>query len=376
MPLAFRSDPPPLPRHCAVRGALLSLVLSCAMILAGVTGAAAQTERRGERFTPPESFHPLAADKLPAVVSIISRQEITADQGPALPRLPPGLEEFLERFGDGFLDQFREGMPMPQPEEALGSGFIIDAEGYVVTNNHVVEGADEVRVILQDDQELPAEVVGRDPRTDLALLRVEAPDQLPALNWGDSDDALVGDWVMAIGNPFGLGGTVTTGVVSARARNIQAGPYDDFIQTDAAINRGNSGGPLLDMEGRVVGVNTAIFSPTGGSIGIGFAVPSAIAEPVITELRETGTVRRGWLGVQIQPVTDEIAEAIGLDEARGALVGDVIEGSPAADAGIQVGDVILRFAGREIEEVRDLTRAVADAPVGEAYSANSSSLTT
>jgi serine protease Do len=222
-----------------------------------------------------------------------------------------------------------------------------------------------VHVQIKDGAELPAKVVGRDPKTDLALLKVETERPLPTLQWGDSDKALIGDWVLAIGNPFGLGGTVTAGIVSARARDIQAGPYDDFIQTDAAINTGNSGGPLLDMSGQVVGVNTAIFSPIGANIGIGFAIPSALAKPIVEQLRESGQVRRGWLGVQIQPVTEEIADAVGLDEARGALVAMVTEKSPAAAAGIEEGDIILSFAGREVEKLRDLTIAVAEAPIGK-----------
>lgn len=327
---------------------------------------AAQQPGETATFEAPNSFHQLAAAKLPAVVSVVSTQEMAdvADERRG-PGFPPGLEEFFRRFGEELPERFGRPMP-PLPERALGSGFIIDPQGYIVTNNHVVEGGGEIQVILADDgPKLAAEVVGRDPRTDLALLKVEPEEPLPTLQWGDSEDALVGDWVMAIGNPFGLGSTVTTGVVSARARDLQAGPYDDFIQTDAAINRGNSGGPLIDMEGRVVGVNTAIFSPTGGSIGIGFAVPSSIAQPVIQQLRETGTVRRGWLGVQIQPVTDEISQALNLEEAQGALVSAVTEGAPAAEAGIQIGDVILNFAGTEIEDLRDLTRAVADAPIGQ-----------
>ncbi len=246
---------------------------------------------------------------------------------------------------------------------AVGSGFIIDPEGYIVTNNHVVAGAESVVVTLQDETELAAEVVGRDPRTDLALLKVEAEESLPAVEWGDSDAIQVGDWVMAVGNPFGLGGTVTTGIISARARDINAGPYDDFLQTDASINQGNSGGPLFSMDGRVVGVNTVIFSPSGGNVGIGFAVPSAMAQQVIEELRETGTVRRGWLGVQIQPVTEDIAEAIGLQEERGALVTDVLEDSPASKAGFEAGDVILTFNNQEVEDPRELQRIVAETPV-------------
>ena len=235
----------------------------------------------------------------------------------------------------------------------------------MVTNNHVVENAESVNVRLSDGTELSADIVGRDPMTDLAVLKVKTNRSLPMVDWGDSDKALIGDWVVAIGNPFGLGGTVTAGIVSARARNIQSGPYDDFIQTDAAINRGNSGGPLLDMTGKVIGVTTAIFSPVGANIGIGFAIPSALARPIIQQLRESGEVRRGWLGVQIQPVTPEIAEALGFDSAKGALVSEVTKESPAQKAGIEVGDVILSFAGKSIEEFRDLPITVAQAPIGQ-----------
>jgi serine protease Do len=278
------------------------------------------------------------------------------------------MRDFLERFlGPDALERFGQGSPVPsRPRQALGSGFIIDPTGYVVTNNHVIDGANSVRIALQDGTEIAATVVGTDPQTDLALLKVDTDRDLPHLDWGDSDtEARVGDWVVAIGNPFGLGGTVTAGIVSARARDIQSGPYDDFIQTDAAINRGNSGGPLISVGGAVVGVNTAIFSPSGGSIGIGFAVPSSVARPVVQQLRESGSVKRGWLGVQIQSVTAELAQAMGLDEAQGALVTDVVEDAPAAAAGIQVGDVILDFAGTRIDELRDLPRAVANYPVGE-----------
>ncbi|HEV7370868.1 DegQ family serine endoprotease [Arenibaculum sp.] len=345
-------------------------------------GAAAQDLPAGERgtqpdarqaqqqqarsYSGPESFATLAREKLPTVVNVSTTQARTAPEGdgglriPGLPGLPipPGspLEDFFERFAPPDMEQ--------RPDSALGSGFIVDPSGYIVTNNHVVEQADEVKVILSDETELPAEVIGTDPLTDLALLKVETDRELTAVEWGNSDEAEVGDWVLAIGNPFGLGGTVTSGIISARARQINAGPYDDFLQTDASINRGNSGGPLFDMDGLVVGVNTAIFSPTGGSVGIGFAIPSSIAQPVIRQLREEGEVVRGYLGVQIQPITPEIAEAVGLDEPRGALVADVVPGSPAAEAGIEPGDVILEYAGDDVAEPRLLSRAVAATEVG------------
>lgn len=356
-------------------------VLSLALMLGGTAGVGAQTNQPVQmpetgqtqqvpstgRDSLPASFSQMVKDKLPAVVNVSTTQTASDEETPfgplpEMPDLPPDspFRDFFERF-------FGEGMPRPPgPLQALGSGFIIDPEGYVVTNNHVVAEADEISVILQDDTELEARLVGRDPRTDLALLKVESEEPLPALEWGDSDTTEVGDWVLAVGNPFGLGGTVTAGIISARARNIEAGPYDDFLQTDASINRGNSGGPLFAMDGTVIGVATAIFSPTGGNIGIGFAIPSADAQPIIDELRRTGTVQRGWLGVTIQPVTPEAAEALGLQQPRGALVSNVADGSPAAEAGVQVGDVILRFSGREISDVRSLSRAVAETPIGQA----------
>ncbi|MGE3934718.1 MAG: DegQ family serine endoprotease [Rhodospirillaceae bacterium] len=338
-------------------------VLAC--VVFGVTPAQSRDA--------PASFHEMAAAKLPAVVSVQStRQSASADEG-ARPqgKVPQGLQDFLDRFlGDqesreGLLDRFRGERRPSRPMQALGSGFIISTDGYVVTNNHVVEKSSAVSVHLGDGRELTAKVVGLDPQTDLALLKVDAGEPLPRVEWGDSDNAKVGDWVLAVGAPFGLGGTVTAGIVSARARDIHAGPYDDFIQTDASINTGNSGGPLFDMSGKVVGVNTAIFSPVGANIGIGFAIPAAMAQPIVRQLRETGEVKRGWLGVQIQAVTPDVAEALDLEPPRGAIVAQVTEGSPAAKAGIEVGDVILSFAGSEVEKLRDLPAAVAQAPIGK-----------
>jgi serine protease Do len=242
----------------------------------------------------------------------------------------------------------------------MGSGVIVDPDGYVVTNNHVIEGADEITVTLDDGSHHTAELLGSDPKTDLALLKIETDGLLPYARFGDSDVARVGDWVIAIGNPFGLGGTATTGIVSARGRDIQSGPFDDFLQIDAPINRGNSGGPLFDISGRVIGINTAIFSPNGGSVGIGFAIPANQAQPVIHQIRTMGRVERGWLGVQIQAVDEEIAAGLGMDDARGALIADVVSGSPAEKAGLKTGDVILRLNDVEVEHLKDLTRAVAD----------------
>lgn len=327
----------------------------------------------------PDTFAPLARQLLPAVVNISTTQAMRPRPGrpdaPDIPQAPPG-SPFEEFFRD-FFNRNRpgqEGGPQQQPQrpqrrpQSLGSGFIIDAEqGIVVTNNHVIDGADEINVILADNTTIRAELLGADPRTDIAVLRIRTDRPLTAVPWGNSDEAQVGDWVIAIGNPFGLGGSVTAGIVSARGRDIRQGLYDDFIQTDAAINRGNSGGPLFNMAGQVVGINTAIYSPSGGSIGIGFAIPSNLAQRIVAQLRDGGRVRRGWLGVNIQQVTDEIAEALRLPGgARGALVARAQEGGPAAASGIRNGDIILRFNGVEVREMRSLPRIVADNLVGAA----------
>lgn len=308
----------------------------------------------------PADFTTLAQNALPAVVNISTTTEIS-EFGLEVPELPPGLEEF---FGKDLFERFfRQRRPYPKLT-SLGSGFLIDSEGYVVTNNHVIERADKISVILQDRTEFDAEVVGRDSRTDLALLKITTDDLPPALEWGDSDALEIGEWVVAIGNPFGLGGTVTAGIVSQRSRDIRAGPYDDFIQTDASINQGNSGGPLFDMKGMVVGVNTAILSPSGGSIGIGFAIPSNLARSVIVQLREKGSVSRGWLGVSVQAVTQDLSEALGLEGREGALVASLVKGGPAERAGIQAGDVILRFGGFNRRRARSSTRRIRD-PAGQ-----------
>lgn len=299
----------------------------------------------------------------PAVVTVAA--EGSSGRGQGQGRMPPGgmpFDEFFERFfgqrpgGPGFR--------MPQPRgRSLGSGFIIDAAGVVVTNNHVVDGAEKVVVTLDDGRELPAKVVGTDAATDIAVLQVEAKG-LPVVSFGDSDAARIGDWAIAIGNPFGFGGTVTVGIISARGRDLRAGNYDDFLQIDAPINSGNSGGPVFDTEGRVIGITTAIFSPNGGSVGLGFAIPSSQAETVIDAIRNQGSVRRGFLGVGIQPIDDRIADSLGLVGTKGALVSEVTAGSPAALAGIEPGDVVVRFDGKEVATPRDLTRRVADTVVG------------
>jgi serine protease Do len=311
----------------------------------------------------PKSFADLAENLSPAVVNISTSTKVTQrlDREFSMPDLPPGspFEDFFKEFFD---ERQQQG---PRKVMSLGSGFVIDPDGIVVTNNHVVEDADEVTVKFSDGTELEATVLGRDAKTDLAVLKVESESPLPYVNWGDSDNMRVGDWVMAIGNPFGLGGTVTAGIVSARNRNINSGPYDDFIQTDASINKGNSGGPLFNLEGQVIGVNTAIISPSGGSIGIGFSIPSAIAKNIILQLREYGETRRGWLGVRIQSVTPDIAESMDLDDPKGALVVGVEDDGPAKDAGIKVGDLIVGFDGKEVPTMRDLPRIVAETEIGK-----------
>lgn len=307
-------------------------------------------------------FADLAEQLSPAVVNISTEQvvELPDQLGPdfQLPDTPLG-----ESFRD-FLEDQNQNAP-PRRMATLGSGFIIDASGIVVTNNHVIEKADEITVNLSDGTALVATVIGRDPKTDIAVLKVEPKEPLPFVEFGSSDATRVGDWVVAIGNPFGLGGTVTAGIVSARNREIAGGgPYADYIQTDASINRGNSGGPLFNLEGKVIGVNTAIYSPTGGSIGIGFAIPSDVVASVTTQLREFGEITRGWLGVRVQVVSDDIAQSMDLPEAKGALVAEVDPKSPAGKAGMMAGDLILTFDGKPIDRMRDLPRVVAETKVG------------
>ena len=312
------------------------------------------------------SLAPLVQKVLPAVVSISARLNgdttTQADQSADEGDQSSPFDDLLRRFFEN------RGVPNPGREVmALGSGFIIDASGYLVTNNHVVGNSDKITVILQDNSRHPAKIIGRDEKTDLALLKIDAKDKLPFVAWGDSDQAKVGDWVMAVGNPFSLGGTVTAGIISALGRNINEGPYDDFIQIDAPINRGNSGGPTFNLSGEVIGINTAIYSPSGGSVGIGFAVPSNTGKSVIAQLKEHGKVTRGWLGVAIQGITPSIAKSLGLDadQPTGALVASVTPNSPAAKAGIKQGDAITAAAGRPIKTVHDLPRLVAATPIGQ-----------
>ena len=334
----------------------------------------------------PENIADTAEQVIDAVVNISTKQTVDIAKGGTMPQLPPGspFEEFFEEFfknrrpgqeggpgapgnrgGQGGQGGQNSPSPTPRRVNSLGSGFIIDPSGLVVTNNHVIADADEVSVILNDGTTLKAEVLGRDTKTDLALLKVNAAGPLKSVKFGDSDKVRLGEWVVAVGNPFSLGGTVTAGIVSARNRDINSGPYDNYIQTDAAINRGNSGGPLFNLSGEVIGVNTAIISPSGGSIGIGFAVPSKTALAVIDQLREFKEVRRGWLGVRIQQVTEEIAESLSIKPARGALIAGIDDKGPAKPAGIEPGDVVLKFDGKDIKEMRDLPKIVAETSVGK-----------
>jgi serine protease Do len=345
-----RSDSAPAAYRIATAG-LIALLTALALVL-----SAAQVRAQ----TAPPSFADLVDQVGDAVVNITTSAIVAGREGP-MPNMPPGSP--LEDFFNDFLDRQQGPEQAPRRSQALGSGFVISEDGFIVTNNHVIEGADEILIEFRSGEELAAELIGRDPNTDIALLKVEADEALPFVPFGDSESMRVGDWVMAMGNPLGQGFSVSVGVVSARERAL-SGTYDDYIQTDAAINRGNSGGPLFNMGGEVIGVNTAILSPTGGSIGIGFAMSAAVVTNVVDQLREFGETRRGWLGVRIQDVNADIAEGVGLAEARGAMVTDVPEG-PAMEAGVEVGDVILSFNGQEIEDTRELVRIVGESGVGE-----------
>jgi serine protease Do len=322
-----------------------------------------------QRYQGPMNFSELVERVKPAVVNISTTGTMklakSMDHAFKLPNLPEGSP-----FGDMFQHFFEStpgqshGGDRQVEQRAAGSGFIISATGYMVTSNHVIEHADEIEVILDDGTRYPAKLKGRDPKTDLALLKVEADKALPFVELGDSDGAKIGEWVVAVGNPFGLGGTVTAGIISARGRDLRSGPYDDYLQVDAPINRGNSGGPLFDTGGNVIGINTAIYSPTGGSVGIGFAVPASTAKDIIAQLRAEGRIERGWLGVQIQPVTQEVEESFDLPDQHGALVASVVPDSPAAKAGMQPGDVIYKMNDERLDGFKDLSKRVASTPVG------------
>ncbi len=361
----------------------MTLLRATGMALGGTTAALALGLLAAPAFAPPAaassmsaaaangpaSVADLAEGLLGAVVNISTSQTVKGTEGPGavpMPQLPEG-SPFQDFFDDFFKDRGGNRGGGSQKVQSLGSGFVIDAEqGIVVTNNHVIADADDIEVNFSDGTTLKATLVGTDTKTDIALLKVDPKGhKLTAVKFGDSAKMRIGDWVMAIGNPFGLGGSVTLGIVSARNRDINSGPYDDFIQTDAAINRGNSGGPLFNMNGEVIGINTAIISPTGGSIGIGFAIPSELATGVVDQLREYGETRRGWLGVRIQPVTADIAESLGMTSANGALVAGIIKGGPVDNGSVQPGDVIIKFDGRDIRDMHDLPRAVAESPVGK-----------
>ena len=338
------------------RGAVAALALS--VPVTAVSPASVAFARPA-----PDSFADLAAQLLPTVVNISTSQTLKANsQQVVMPDIPPDSP-----LADLFKDFLKQNNA-PRHVTSLGSGFIIDPSGLIVTNNHVIEDADQITVTLNDGTVLPAKLIGRDDKTDLALLRVKTSKPLPAAHWGDSDKARVGDWVMAIGNPFGLGSTVTAGIVSARNRDINNGPYDQFIQTDAPINRGNSGGPLFDMDGNVVGVNSAIYSPSGGSVGIGFSIPSDLARDVIVQLQKYGQTRRGWIGVRVQAVSDDIAESLNMPHATGALVAGVVPGGPSAKGGLQNGELIVAFDGKPVSDSRVLPRIVADTQIGKTVS--------
>ncbi|WP_415182255.1 Do family serine endopeptidase [Phaeovulum sp.] len=342
----------PSPRRAGGR-VLTAMAIALALAITPVA--------RAEARVAPDTFADLAEKVSPAVVNITTTTTVAASTGPG-PVFPPGspFEDLFRDFGIPNVP----GHNAPRRSNALGSGYVISEDGYIVTNNHVIDGADEIQIEFFSGDTLPAKLIGTDPKTDVAVLKVESPKPLPFVAFGDSDVVRVGDWVMAMGNPLGQGFSVSAGIVSARNREL-SGTYDDYLQTDAAINRGNSGGPLFNMDGQVIGMNTAILSPNGGSIGIGFSMASNVVNKVVGQLKEFGETRRGWLGVKIQDITPDMAEAMGLETASGALVSEVPEG-PAADAGMLSGDVITSFDGGEVKDTRDLVRRVADAPVGQA----------
>ena len=357
-------------------GLMAATALVATVSVLPATQAVAQNQLKADAVDPSKGFADLVDKVMPAVVSVqvkYANAAASGDEQAQGKKMPGGMEEFFKQFPQfrdmpGMGGQGGEGGEDAHPKGgmAVGSGFIISADGYAVTNNHVVKDADQVSVTMKDGTEYKAEVIGTDPKTDLALIKLDGEGKKFDYVAFTKGEPRVGDWVMAVGNPFGLGGTVTTGIVSALGRDIGSGPYDNFMQIDAAINRGNSGGPAFNLEGEVVGINTAIFSPSGGSVGIGFAIPASSAESIIESLKENGKVTRGWLGVQIQPGTDDIAESLGLKDAKGAIVADVTEESPALAAGVKQGDTILKIDGKDVTDSRDLSRKVAGIKPGDA----------
>ncbi len=359
----------PFIHHPRLRSAGLSLGLAVAAMGCTQTDPTYPISNLG---TPAPSFAPVVREVMPAVVNVSAVQKAT--QVAAQRNLPDGAQDRLALRGvpssvlDELLRRFFEARGAESAPKvasvAVGSGFIIDPSGYVVTDDHVVEDAERVTIVVQGATEYSARIVGRDPLTDLALLKIDATRPFSYVRWGDSDGAQIGDWVLAIGSPFGLDSTVSSGIISGRGRDIHAGPYDDFLQIDAAMNRGNSGGPTFDLHGNVIGINTAIYSPNGGSVGIGFAIPANRAKPVVEQLKAHGKVARGWLGIQIQQVTPEVALTLGLPKPEGVLVAKVGAGSPAATAGFQQGDVLLSINGQDIRRLHDLPLIVAEMPIG------------
>lgn len=343
---------------------VLAAAVAAPLAFAAFDGFAPRMPAQAQQIQQLPTVADLAEKLSPAVVSIATTQKVAGGVQLQIPDLPPDVP-FRDMFEDFFKRQRPGGKPEPRTVNSQGSGFVIDSSGLIVTNNHVIEQSEDISIILNDGTNLKAELVGRDAKTDIAVLRVKPDKPLTAVSFGDSDKLRVGDWVLAIGNPFGLGGSVSLGIVSARNRDINAGPYDDFIQTDAAINKGNSGGPLFNLNGEVVGVNTAIYSPSGGSVGIGFSVPAATVKGVVDQLVKYGETRRGWLGVRIQSLTDDLAEGLDLGKTQGALVAEVTPTGPAEKAGLKPRDVITEFDGKPIREMKDLPRVVADTPIGK-----------